>query len=227
MYRGPENNDRQIGDASVVETSPWRSSTIRKNIFLWVEKCRRLVSTVENIEVELGLVRGSMFPRLLLSLCLLLWLRQVLFAQSPDTCPVTKQSTQPFVPPLPFSEYSDPRVFCYGSDDLWTSLPANGVWLFEKKTPPAELRLLRAIHLWRQPSWDAKSKAKLIVTASRLDAAVPTATGGSPWGGWLEESQQVVVNIRFPTSGCWRVTARYEESELTFTALVGSGTSER
>jgi hypothetical protein len=66
----------------------------------------------------------------------------------------------------------------------------------------------------------AKSKAKLIVTASRLDAAVPTATGGSPWGGWLEESQQVIVNIRFPTSGCWRVTARYEDQEITFTVWV-------
>jgi hypothetical protein len=124
------------------------------------------------------------------------------------------------VPPGPFSQRSNPKVFWYGTDDLGTSLPANGVWLFEKKNPLAELRLLRAIHLWRQPSWDAKSKAKLIVTASRLDAAVPTATGGSPWGGWLEESQQVIVNIRFPTSGCWRVTARYEDQEITFTVWV-------
>lgn len=168
-----------------------------------------------------------MFPRLMLSLCLLLWLRQALFAQAPDTCPVTKPSTQPFVPPLPFSEASDPTVFWYGTDYLWTSLPASGVWLFGKKTPPTELRLVRAVHLWRQPSWDAKSRAKLIVTASRLDAAVPTVAGGSPWGGWLEENQQVTVNIGFPASGCWRVTARYEERELTFTALVTSGASER
>jgi hypothetical protein len=161
-----------------------------------------------------------MFPQLLLSLCLLLWLQQALFAQAPDTCPVTKPSTQPFVPPLPFSEQADPRVFWYGTDDLWTSLPTNGVWLFGKKNPPPELRFLRSVHLWRQPFWDVESKAKLVVTASRLDAAVATVTGGAPYGGWLEESQSVQVNIKFPTAGCWRVTARYEEKELTFTALV-------
>jgi hypothetical protein len=161
-----------------------------------------------------------MFPRVLLSLCLLLLLRQALFAQAPDTCPVAKPSTQPFVPPPLFSEHSDPRVFWYGTDNLWTSLPANGIWWFSKKNPPPELRLVRAIHLWRQPSWDAKSKGKLVVTATRLDAAVSSVTGGDPYGGWLEESQLITVTIRFPTSGCWQVTTRYEERELTFAAWV-------
>jgi len=49
--------------------------------------------------------------------------------------------------------------------------------------------------------------AKLVVTASRLDAEIPPVTGGRAYdGGWLEENPMIKVPIKFPTAGCWQVT---------------------
>jgi hypothetical protein len=146
---------------------------------------------------------------------------KTLLAQAPATCPATKPSTQPFVPPPPFSGRSNTKAFWYGTDALWTSLPTNGVWLFGRKNPPAELRLLRTLEFWRQPGWDARSMARLVVTASRLDAEIPPVTGGSAYdGGWLEETPMIQVPIKFPTSGCWQVTGHYEDREVIFTVWV-------
>lgn len=97
----------------------------------------------------------------------------------------------------------------------------NGVWLFGRKNPPSELRLSRTLELWRQPDWDDLSMAKLVVTATRLDAETPLVTGGSAYnGGWLEETPVIQVPIRFSAAGCWQVTAHYEDREITFTVWV-------
>ena len=170
-----------------------------------------------------------MVPRLLTLLCLLLSFERASLAQlseaaiphsAPDTCPVTTPSTQPFVPPLPYSTFPDPKVFWYGTDELWTSLPATGTWLpFRKRTPP-ELRPLRTVSWWRQEYWGAESEAKLMVTGRRVDSPAPPLIAGSAYGGWLEENPSVNVSLRFPTPGCWEVTGRYKDQELTFVIWV-------
>jgi len=171
-----------------------------------------------------------MIQRLLLLLCLLLPFEPALPARettrslpesAPDTCPVTNSAIRPFVPPLPWSARKDPKVFWYGTDSLWTSLPMNGVWLSGRKKTPSELRLFRNLELWRQPYWDELSTAELVVSATRLDAEAPAVTGGRANNtGWLEETPIVLVPIRFPTAGCWQVTGRYEDREITFTVRV-------
>jgi len=171
-----------------------------------------------------------MTRRFLVLLCLLLPFQQASVAQpsaaalpdsAPDTCRVTTPSTQPLVPPLPYSARRDRKVFWYGTDALWTSLPINGVWLFQRKTPPSELRHFRTLELWRQSGWDDLSMAELVVTAARLDAQMPLVTGGSAYNsGWLEETPVIQVPIRFSAAGCWQVTGYYEDREITFTVWV-------
>jgi hypothetical protein len=171
-----------------------------------------------------------MIRRLLVLLCLLLPFQQESPAQrsaaglpdsAPDTCPVTTPATRRFVPPLPYSARRDTKVFWYGTDALWTSLPINGVWLFGRKNPPSELRLFRNLELWRQSGWVDLSMAKLVANATRLDAEMPLVTGGSAYnGGWLEETPVIQVPIRFSAAGCWQVTGHYEEREITFTVWV-------
>lgn len=170
-----------------------------------------------------------MVPRLLTLFGLLLSFQLASLAQlpeaaasrnAPDTCPVTKPSTQPFVPPLPYSARKDPRVFWYGTDELWTSLPATGTWLPFRKDAPPDARLLRTVSWWRQRSWDAESEARLIVTGKRLDSPAPPPIVFGVHGGWLEENPLVSVNLRFPTPGCWEITGRYEDQQLSFVLWV-------
>ena len=87
-----------------------------------------------------------MFPRLLflLSLLSLLLLPQTSLAQQsgrvgpgpPDSCPVTKASDRPFVPPSPYDAEPYPGGAWFGTDRLWTAPPADGVWRgLESYTP--------------------------------------------------------------------------------------------
>jgi hypothetical protein len=166
-------------------------------------------------------MRKWMFTRFLLWFCLLSVMQRTLAAQVPNACPATKPWSQPFVPPPPFSGRSHAKAFWYGTDALWTSLPINGVWLFGRKNSPSELRLFRTIEFWRDSGWDDWSMARLVVTATRLDAQTQPVMGGSAYnGGWLEDTPVIQVPIRFPTAGCWQVTGHYEDREIKFTVWV-------
>jgi hypothetical protein len=44
----------------------------------------------------------------------------------PETCLVTKPSGQPFVPPSPYPTQPSKGTFWFGTDHLWTALPADG-----------------------------------------------------------------------------------------------------
>ena len=47
----------------------------------------------------------------------------------PNSCPVTKPyQTSLFVPPSPYESNVGPGTFWFGTDRLWTNLPANGTW---------------------------------------------------------------------------------------------------
>ena len=175
-----------------------------------------------------------MVPRLLTLPCFLLPFlppfQQASFAQrsgaavpdsGADPCLLTKPSTRPFVSPLPYSARTDPKVFWYGTDELWTSLPTTGRWSPPRKLDPRlGLRLVRTVPWWRQAYWNAESEAKLIVTGRRLDSPAPPPVEIGRYGGWLEEHPLVNVNLRFPTPGCWEVTGRYEDQELSFVIWV-------
>jgi hypothetical protein len=75
-----------------------------------------------------------MFPRLLTLLCVLAMFQRTCLAQHsgadavPDNCPVTKPWIQVYVPPPPYSPETDPSLFWYRANELWTSLPVNGTW---------------------------------------------------------------------------------------------------
>jgi hypothetical protein len=71
----------------------------------------------------------------LLALAGLLLLTQVSLAQSemaagdvPETCPVTKASDNPFIPPSPYPKEPYPGGFWYGKDKLWIAPPVDGTW---------------------------------------------------------------------------------------------------
>jgi hypothetical protein len=113
-----------------------------------------------------------MLPRLL-PVAGLIFLFQVSLAQQsattnpdgvPDMCLVTKSSDQPFVPPFPKPADQAEDNFSFGTDRLWTQLPAHGTW-----------RGLPHYLFFGRQGYDAdkEPEPKLTVTARRLDSPAP------------------------------------------------------
>ena len=168
-----------------------------------------------------------LFTRLLPLLCLLS-LSQVSLAQEsatsrrrvPETCAVTTPLEHPFVPPRPYRpNLANSGVNWFGSDTLWTILPNDGIWGQGEKT------------FWFQEEWGrykgsdhwipAIDSTKLTVTARRLDGPAPPPEVGQASSSYRQDWKAFLVGgINFPTPGCWEVSSRYENAELTFVVWV-------
>ena len=165
--------------------------------------------------------------RCLLALCLLYLSQASPVAESgttdrrvPETCPITKPSDHLFVPPSPYRAWlSSSRVFWYGTDRFWSFLPTDGIWPLGEKT------------FWFRQEWvrydgpdkwiPQKDASQLRVTARRLDGPAPSAeilkansSYTDDWKGFL------VGGINFPTPGCWEISGKYEDDELTYVEWV-------
>jgi hypothetical protein len=162
-----------------------------------------------------------MLPRLLLLLCLL-FLSQASFTQESgtakpprvaETCPVTNPSDKPFVPPSPYP--AEPRLggFWFGSDGLWIIPPENGEWQ----------GLKQKMGWWRHAyAWRKEPTPKLKITGRRLDSQAPPLDVDGPNAVGVSGSpgNYMMVGLTFPTPGCWEITGRYENDELTFVVWV-------
>ncbi len=166
-----------------------------------------------------------MFPRLLALLCLLSLSQASLPQKSgtirrrvPETCAVTNPSDHPFVPPWPY--VASRGVNWFGTDRFWTLLPSDGIWGQGEKTFwfRQEWGYYNGRHQWI-PEKDA---AKLTVTARRLDGPAPPPEVLKANSSYREQDWKafLVGGINFPTPGCWEVSGRYENDELTFVVWV-------
>jgi hypothetical protein len=164
-----------------------------------------------------------LFTRLLSLLCLLSLASPALSQNGtsqvvPEACAVTKPLEHPFVPPKPY--LAGKGVNWFGTDGLWTFLPSDGIWGLGEKT------------FWFREEWGrsksinqsipAIDTAKFTVTARRLDGPSPPPEVGQASSSYREEDWKafLVGGINFPTTGCWEVSARYENDELTFVVWV-------
>lgn len=173
-----------------------------------------------------------MFPRLLALFCLLSLFAQSSLAQqsgtalpanAPDSCPVTKPYDRPFVPPFPKpSIQRDDNFFWFGTDRLWTQLPANGTWNGLPHYSPFDPTFRQKLFFWRL-GYDPRlePQAKLTITGRRIDsAAPPLLSDKTSNGGWHGDDTFIVTGINFPTLGCWQITGHYQDDELTFVIWV-------
>ena len=163
------------------------------------------------------------FTRLLSLLCLLCLSSPALSQNrktqiAPKTCAVTNPFEYPFVPPRPY--LASRGVNWFGTDRLWTFLPSDGIWGLGEKT------------FWFREEWGRYKRsnqsippidtAKFMVTARRLDGPAPPPEVGQASSSYREEDWKafLVGGINFPATGCWEVSARYENDELTFVVWV-------
>jgi hypothetical protein len=161
------------------------------------------------------------FPRLLVLLSML----QTSLAQPsgtakravPETCPVTKPADHPFVPPWPYrAQAAGSLAFWFGTDRFWTLLPTDATWSQGEKT-------FWFSQDWRRYRWvPGKQASKVTVTARRLDGAAPPPQVFRATNSYREQDWKAfhVGGINFPTIGCWEITGRYDEDELTYVVWV-------
>ena len=178
-------------------------------------------------------LRGPMLVRLLASLCLFTITHAVLAQQSgvtkpesvPETCPITKpDQTSRFVPPPPYRTKAGNGRFWFGTDRLWTNLPENGILAgLPDDTSSGHPTISEKIFWWRQ-GYDARvePRPKLKVTGKRLDSPAPPLEVSPTTNAFTQHIPAILVGIGFPTIGCWQITGRYEDDELTYVIWVSN-----
>jgi hypothetical protein len=138
----------------------------------------------------------------------------------PETCPVTKPSERPFVPPAPYPS-SDTFV---GNEKLWTNIPADGVWNDLGHYEAGDLRFRQKLFWWHQGyDWRVENPPELKVTGTRLDGpAPPIEMDEHANAGWTNDRDHpfMVVGVFIPMVGCWRVTGSYKGEELSYVVWV-------
>ena len=136
----------------------------------------------------------------------------------PNTCPVTKPSEKPLVPPYPYPPVPYPGGSWFGTDRLWIAGPPM-VWSGLPHYTPDDPTFRQKMQWWRQ-GYNPRTEPvpKLKVTGRRLDAESPpllaeasNTTGPRP---------SMMVGMNFPTLGCWEITGRYQNDELTFVVWI-------
>jgi hypothetical protein len=144
----------------------------------------------------------------------------------PANCRMTLPADGRFVPPSPFPPEPGDGTglfdFWFGTEKLWTQLPADGTWrswatikrddfVYSDKLPWFRMR----------PAFSLKD-GQLTVTGRRLDGPAPSFTASS--GGGI--NAMIMSGIDIPTFGCWEITGHYKDQELSFTVWVTRGSEE-
>ena len=141
----------------------------------------------------------------------------------PQTCPVTKPPMPPFVPPAPYPSDGQVCVW-FGSPKLWTQIPKDGVWRNLPHYTSDDARFRQKVFWWSEGyDWRKENPPKLTITGKRLDqSAPPLSTDEHPNAGWTGDSNHVfmVHGIFIPTVGCWKITGRYKDQELSYVVWV-------
>ena len=148
---------------------------------------------------------------------------QTMQPQIPDSCPVTKPTTARFVPPEPYRRPAawGHSAIWYGTSRLWTSLPAEGHWRTTERFLPTSV--FRGKLFWWREGFEARRepKPKLIVTAEQLDGNHGRVEIDNATNAIRANIPAMLVLIDVPTAGCWKITGRYADAELTYVVLVG------
>ena len=137
-------------------------------------------------------------------------------------CLVTKPPAQPFVPPRPYWKNHNPDQFWYGTESLWTLLGAEGTWHIGNNVLESGGRYRDKLIYWRRGFDFRKDRPALIVNAMRLDREAPPVSAGRPSAVFVTgpAPAAMMTMIDIPASGCWEITAKYHDQNLSFVVSV-------
>ena len=140
--------------------------------------------------------------------------------QVPESCPVTKPPTPAFAPPSPYPNETTPASFWFGTNKLWILLRTDGTWQGLPQWPDGTFR--QKLFWWHE-GYDLRHTLHppLKVTGNRLDSPAPPLQSGVSHGWTNDENHPFITNgINLPALGCWKISGRYEDTELSFVVWV-------
>jgi hypothetical protein len=143
----------------------------------------------------------------------------VLASEPPGACPITSQPDPAFLPPAPYPQAELGDHFWYGASELWTSVPGSGVWAGLPLNPGG---YTQKVFWWNEDySWAEEPEPDLRVTGRRLDAPAGSLNVSRATNAYAADiGSAMLVGVDFPALGCWEITGRYREAELSFVVWV-------
>jgi hypothetical protein len=139
---------------------------------------------------------------------------------SPSDCPVTTPGEAAFEAPAPYSSEAPWKgFFWYGSRDLWTALRTDGIWAGLPDNPEGFTQKI----MWWSDKFVLKDENEpaLVVSGRRLDAEAPPLKSYGATNAFADDiGEAMLTGVDFPTLGCWEITGRYKEAELTFVVWI-------
>jgi hypothetical protein len=137
----------------------------------------------------------------------------------PANCPVTVPQNPLFVPPSPYESLGFEGEFWYGSNSLWTAVRQNGIWEALPNNPEGHTQ---KVFWWRDGyAWTEEPEPDLIVTGVRLDAPAPPLKASKATNAYASDiGSAMLVGVDLPTLGCWKITGKYADAEVSFLVWV-------
>lgn len=122
------------------------------------------------------------------------------------------QLTEPlWIKPPEDSAVQDPPAYSHYFANKDSSILSSASWATEE-----EFRL-NAADEWIKVGWFRPAGADLVITGKRLDGEAPPMESEV---SCCYPTRFQASGLYFPTEGCWEVTARAAESELSFTVWI-------
>jgi hypothetical protein len=142
---------------------------------------------------------------------------------SDEACPLTIPRPG-LIPPEPYPSEAPAlyQAVWYGTSALWTMLDPEGeVWA----GLPVDDGVFGQKWIWWSDasSRTAESMPPITVTGRQLDgsASFEAKAGGPGNTGFREDiGSFMMVGIEIPAAGCWELTARYGDAELSYVVMV-------
>jgi len=161
---------------------------------------------------------------------------------SPDTRPANCRVTLPadgvFEPPSPVlgQPSRTPDRFFYGSEGLWTVLPADGILRGSGPEKPGDFAYDNKFSWFRTRAPFLEQDGPVSLKGKRLDGPAPSFIE-THYGGGSEPALKVshpkeygnamiVMGLDVPVFGCWQFNGHYKDQDVTFTLWVTSNTEQ-
>lgn len=137
----------------------------------------------------------------------------------PASCPITVPQDPAFTPPVPYDTMGFSGEFWYGSNSLWTAVRENGTWEALPHNPEG---YTQKVFWWRDGYiWTEEPEPELTVTAERVDAQAPSVHASKATNASASDiGSAMLVGVDLPTLGCWKITGKYADAELSFVVWV-------
>jgi hypothetical protein len=144
---------------------------------------------------------------------------EVVSHDPPASCPTTVPQNPPFMPPAPYNTLEFQGEFLFGSKNLWTAIPTDAIWYSLPHNPNG---YSQKVVWWRDGYvWTEEPEPALTVTGERLDAVAPPLNVSKATNAYASDiGSAMLVGIDLPTLGCWKITGKYSNTELSFVVWV-------